>query len=113
MYLGGKRRVVMESGTRTPTTIKCYSNKSLILYTLKGKMHIQNKTNGGKPCLTMCDCPLGTLYSNTAVPSESRKVILLGRSILEPHRDNVSGHRCAPCFSMLLGSQLFCLTSGM
>lgn len=36
----------------------------------------------------MCDCPLGTLYSNAAVPAESRKVILLGRSILEAHRNN-------------------------
>lgn len=36
----------------------------------------------------MCDCPLGTLYSNAAVPAESRKVILLGRSILEAHRNS-------------------------
>lgn len=88
--------MVMESGTRTPTTIKCYNNNIvqliLILYTLTEKkpLHIQNKTNGGKWCLTMCDCPLGTLYSNTAVPSESRKLILLGRSILQAHRNSGS-----------------------
>lgn len=89
------KHVVMESGTRTPTTIKCYNNNivqlMLILYTLTEKtLHIQNKTNGGKWCLTMCDCPLGTLYSNTAVPSESRKLILLGRSILQAHRNSGS-----------------------
>lgn len=37
----------------------------------------------------MWDCPLGTRYSNAAVPSASRKVILAGRSILEAHRENV------------------------
>lgn len=31
----------------------------------------------------MSDCPLGTLYSKAAAPSESRKVILPGRSILK------------------------------
>lgn len=33
--------------------------------------------------LTMSDCPLGTLYSKAAAPSESRKDILPGRSILK------------------------------
>lgn len=32
--------------------------------------------------LTMSDCPLGTLYSKAVVPSESRKIILVGRLIL-------------------------------
>lgn len=34
-------------------------------------------------CLTMSDCPVGILNSKAVVPSESRKVILLGRSILK------------------------------
>lgn len=34
-------------------------------------------------CLTMSDCPLGTLYSNAVDPSESTKAILLGRLILK------------------------------
>lgn len=44
-------------------------------------------------CLTMSDCTLGTLYSKAVVPSESRKVILLGRSILKDKmRDNMDKH---------------------